>query len=496
MTVNPPSYDPNTMPQSFTYQSTDTSSRPSNATTTSFSTTTNSYSTTFPYSSHVQEPAKFKVLIVGAGIGGLMLGYCLERCGIEYVILERMGRHQVAKSAIQLTANTLLAIEQMGLLPEVMRIAKPVSCVTLRKHNMTVVGKLDTLYCKERYGYHSLVVKRTEFIEILIKRMGSHRIQWNRKVLEVVNGNAGVQCRCANNHVEQGDIIVGADGAHSAVRQNLYRSLQGKNVLPKSDTEDLKFTQNAVMGMTNPLDLNMYPAVGARFTECNIIIGKESPYTMWINSTAGNRINWCVTGPLLTPDKTKQNFAVSEFGPEAVEAVCDLIHDLKIPFGGTLGDLIMKTPKECITKVLVEEKHYKTWHYGRTVLIGEAVHKFASFSGQGAEQAILDAICLVNLLHKLNTYELHEITKAFEAYQEERLPVTKAAVQVSGQVANLLNSQGFSSEFKRKIVFNLPNWVRTSSVDKMQVRPTLDFLPKIEDRGSRSIKSAYSIKSF
>ena len=84
----------------------------------------------------------------------------------------------------------------------------------------------------------------------------------------------------------------------------------------------------------------------------------------------------------------------------------------------------------------------------------------------------------------------------FEAYQEERSPVTKAAVQVSGQVANLLNSQGFSSEFKRKVVFNLPSWVRTSSVDKMQVRPTLDFLPKIEDRGSRSIKSAYSIKSF
>lgn len=77
---------------------------------------------------------------------------------------------------------------------------------------------------------------------------------------------------------------------------------------------------------------------------------------MWISTTAGNRINWCVTGPLLTPDKMKQNFTVSEFGPEAVEAVCDLIQDLKIPFGGTLGDLIMKTPKECITKVLVEEK--------------------------------------------------------------------------------------------------------------------------------------------
>lgn len=75
-------------------------------------------------------------------------------------------------------------------------------------------------------------------------------------------------------------VCITLDGAHSAVRQNLYKSLQGKNVLPKSDTEDLKFTQNAVMGMTNPLDLDMYPAVGARFTECHIVIGKESPYTV------------------------------------------------------------------------------------------------------------------------------------------------------------------------------------------------------------------------
>lgn len=102
----------------------------------------------------------------------------------------------------------------------------------------------------------------------------------------------------------------------------------------------------------------------------------------------------------------------------------------------------------------------------------------------------MDAICLTNLFHKLESpYTYNDIRLAFEAYQEERLPATKAAIQSSGQVANMINSQGWSADFKRRMVFNLPNWVQAASVDKTQVRPLLSFLPPIRDRGARSIKS-------
>lgn len=47
---------------------------------------------------------------------------------------------------------------------------------------------------------------------------------------------------------------------------------------------------------------------------------------------------------------------VSQFGQEEAERTCLLIKDLKIPFGGTLADLIKNTSRECITKILVEEK--------------------------------------------------------------------------------------------------------------------------------------------
>lgn len=64
----------------------------------------------------------------------------------------------------------------------------------------------------------------------------------------------------------------------------------------------------------------------------------------------------------------------SEWGPLAAQAMCDETRDFSISFGGgkrTLGDLYDKTPKERIVKVMLEEKVFKTWSHGRTVLLGD-----------------------------------------------------------------------------------------------------------------------------
>ncbi|KAF9354889.1 hypothetical protein BGX26_007239 [Mortierella sp. AD094] len=479
----------------FSYKSGRSNTDPSNRTNNSIATSNSGASSAYPYTSHQEDPT-LKVLIVGAGIGGLLLGYCLERAGIDYVILERMPRPHTTKTTIQFTANTLHVIDQLGLLEEVLKISKPITGVTIQKSSMSVIGKIDFQYHKERYGYHSHITHRAEFCRILMSRMRSDRIQWGRYVLETVSGDVGVQCRCANGYVVQGDILVGADGAYSAVRQNLFRNLKEKSLLPKQDMESLKFTQNAIIGMTEPLDLTEFPEAGSEFGRCQIVIGRDSsPYTLWITPTSENRLTWSVTGLLITETKGDQNLMVSQFGPEEVRKTCSLIESLDSPIGGTLSSLMAHTPQENMVKILVEEKHYKTWYHGRTVLMGDACHKFVSFSGQGPEQAMLDAICLANLFYGLKKpYPFADISEAFAMYYELRSPISKAAVQTSGQMANLINGQGLGSEIKRKLVFNLPMWMQALSVDKAQTRPLLNFLPAIPDRGSKSV-GAPSIKS-
>lgn len=64
----------------------------------------------------------------------------------------------------------------------------------------------------------------------------------------------------------------------------------------------------------------------------------------------------------------------SEWGPHAAQTMCDQTRDFPIPFGNgklTLGDMYDRTPKDKISKVMLEEKIFKTWYHGRTVLLGD-----------------------------------------------------------------------------------------------------------------------------
>ncbi|KAG0271756.1 hypothetical protein BGZ95_000378 [Linnemannia exigua] len=259
--------------------------------------------------------------------------------------------------------------------------------------------------------------------------------------------------------------------------------MKQKNLLPKSDQEPLKHNLTAIIGVTKPLDGSRFPAAYRQFSEVTVVVGKDPLYTLWLSPIVDHRVVWSVSGELLKPEEgDNTNFKQSEFGPEVIDATCGLIQDLEIPYGGTLADLIECTERDHITKVMIDDKHYKTWHYGRTALIGE---------GQGAEQAIMDAIYLANHLYRLDDHPVHEdFTKIFESYQRRRSPVVKNAAQLTHSMSHLMNTQGIGADVKRKVLFSLPDWVKNAGADKMQVRPLLDYLAPVEDRARKSVKIA------
>ena len=75
----------------------------------------------------------------------------------------------------------------------------------------------------------------------------------------------------------------------------------------------------------------------------------------------------------------EQRFRNSEWGPEANNPLIDEVKDFPITFGGTLGDVIEATPKDRISKVMLEEKLFETWHYRNVVLIGDGECLFLFF---------------------------------------------------------------------------------------------------------------------
>lgn len=98
-------------------------------------------------------------------------------------------------------------------------------------------------------------------------------------------------------------------------------------------------------------------------------------------TTADNRICWIVV-EYLNEQSSKENdsFRQSEWGKEAAGSMCDLVRDFPIPVGPegsnlTLAALLDRTPKDLISKVMLEEKVFSTWHHGRTVLLSNGTRE-------------------------------------------------------------------------------------------------------------------------
>lgn len=86
----------------------------------------------------------------------------------------------------------------------------------------------------------------------------------------------GVAIHCSDKSRFVGDILVGADGAYSGVRQSLYRQLAAAKLLPKEDEEDLSMRYTCLVGTTESLDPEVYPYLGDDFAHFEIVLAKNS----------------------------------------------------------------------------------------------------------------------------------------------------------------------------------------------------------------------------
>lgn len=189
-----------------------------------------------------------------------------------------------------------------------------------------------------------------------------------------------VRIECADKSTYQGEILVGADGAYSAVRQALYESLKTENKLPASDQVPLPFTTTCMVGQTVPLDPTEFPELLQPLSNFHHIKGDNKPYSWMTGNTADNRICWVVVEYLeRESSKASSSYRNSEWGKEATELWCKQIYDYPITVGPegsqmTMGKMLDKTPKDLISKVMLEEKVFDTWYHGRTVLLGDGMY--------------------------------------------------------------------------------------------------------------------------
>ncbi|KAG0039715.1 hypothetical protein BGZ82_007017 [Podila clonocystis] len=416
--------------------------------------------------------ANLHVLIIGAGISGLMCGALLEKANISYEIFEKSKELKPLGSALSLSPPLMIYFEQLGIYDQLLKVTKPFGSLRLKKENMAPIGTFEIKESKEeirkRYGYDVRIVARPDLVNLLLSLIPPERIHLNTKALSTEQDEHKVTLQCSNNETYVGSILIGADGAYSSVRQNMYKELAKAGVLPKSDRQPLGYGYDCVVGVTEPLDPLKYPILKQEFCDFEILLGDEIPYTWWYMPLENNKIGWMITQDIHSKyDEKGHNIKSSEWGPDAATDMCNRVRHLPCVYGGTLGDIIDGTPKDLISKVMLEDKVER------------------------ANMAIDGAVELVNLLFDIHSDSQEDITKVFKQYQDSRRGAAQTAVKSSHQGGSMMHSKGLIADIVRHIALNwIPNWLFRMGADKInEYRPQISFLPLVEKRGTIKTKT-------
>ncbi|KAG0333142.1 hypothetical protein BG000_009441 [Podila horticola] len=391
-----------------------------------------------------------KVLISGGGIGGLTLALLLHKANIPFLVLERAKEIKPLGSAIVLGSTVSPLFIQLGIFDEFVKRGKVHHRVQMVNEDLTPEHNMEVEWLKEAVGYSEYVISRPDLYDILFNSIPRDRIRLGKRVLSFDQNENSVMVRCSDNSAYHGDILVGADGAYSAVRQNLYKMLKVDKKLPKSDDVALPFSCVCLVGQTIPLDPEEFPHMKEGHSQFHTVLGISTMCT-------------------------------------AAEALARDVRVFKVPGGKdgrvrTLGEYVDKTPSHLLSKVMLEEIVFDTWYGGRTVLLGDACHKMSPAGGSGAITAIHDAVTLANWMSTLRLAGEKQVVKAFKEYKNERCPVAKDAFEASRVFIKSLGKTVVAS-LVREMMKRLPHWLWKKVCLKMAAaRHQASFLPLIEEK--------------
>lgn len=165
-----------------------------------------------------------RAVVIGSGIGGLTAAVALHRSGWQVTVLERAGSLEPVGAGIGLAPNAQRAVDVIGLGDEIRSLAAWQGEGGLRSPDGRWLSRTDNAAAAERFGGPLVLVHRATLIDRIAAGLPESAIRANCPAYLVDPGVAGgrrAMVRTSDGTIEA-DLVVGADGIHSAVRGALF----------------------------------------------------------------------------------------------------------------------------------------------------------------------------------------------------------------------------------------------------------------------------------
>ncbi|GCE06987.1 FAD-dependent monooxygenase [Dictyobacter aurantiacus] len=326
----------------------------------------------------------FPILIIGAGIGGLATALALQQAGFAVQIFERSKELRELGAGLTLWANAVRVLEELGmaeLVQQRVQQSTPTQAGFYTMHGKQLVH-LPPQVVEEQCGGPTIVIHRAEFQAALRERLAPGTLILDRQLIDLEQDATGVTACFAGGERVRGSLLIGADGIHSRVRQLLF---------PHSQLRYAGYS--AWRGIATGVTPSLMGEVWGRGKRFGIV------------PLAEERIYWFASC------NAPENAAESPQGRQK-----ELL-DLFKGWHPVVSTLINATEESAILRNdLFDLKPLTSWSKGRVTLLGDAAHAMTPNMGQGACQALEDALILARTLR-----HAHSSEKALDMYQQKRL---------------------------------------------------------------------------
>lgn len=346
-----------------------------------------------------------KIAVIGAGLGGAAVGALLQQAGHDATVYEQAPAFSRLGAGIHLGPNVMKVMRRIGI-EERLNAMGSHPDFWFSRHGATGVYQSRIPlgdFAKREYGAAYITVHRGDLHELMVDALDPARLHFGKRLEDVDDDGDRVTLTFADGSVEHADIVIGADGVNSRVREKLlgpeapiYSGWVAHRAIISAEklaAYDLDF-EACVKWWTEDRHMMVYFVTGD-LKEYYYVTGVPEPE--WNHGTS-----------FVDSSREEMRRAFEGYHP-TVQALIDCT--------------------ESVTKwPLLERNPLPLWHDNRLVLLGDACHPMKPHMAQGAAMAIEDAAMLVRCLDAVGAERYHD---AFELYRANRFERASRVQQVS-----------------------------------------------------------------
>ncbi|HEY9229982.1 MAG TPA: FAD-dependent monooxygenase [Gemmatimonadaceae bacterium] len=348
------------------------------------------------------------VAVVGAGIGGLTVAIALRQRGIDAHIYESAPTLRASGAGIVLSPNAMQVLRRLGVANRVVAAGLTLEHAEVHDARSGVLQRIDLADAERRFGEPTIAIHRRRLHDILVAELRDGRVHVDSACDSVGEADRWPLVRFTNRRFISPDVVIGADGLRSKVRQyvapNAYLRYSGQTSFRAIASLDLP---HGFMHTSREIW-----APNRRFGYSAIAPGEVYWYAT-IDANAGE--------PIADVDAYLEK--LFQYFPAPVRHILD----------ATLPADILRTD-------MYDVQPFNGWSRGRIVLLGDAAHATTPNLGQGAAQAIEDSLVLAEQID--NNARIDVALQSYEAIRQRKTRLIVERSRTLGRVAHVANPIG------------------------------------------------------